>query len=170
MGASKFLCSNWIQDMEKWFGQCHASLDSSLNEAFLQCQCIMTCEKAHITHYIAYVAPNYKNILFTEWGNHTWHQYMLEPILLSPIWTIASMQASSNAISCESRIEVQVMRVVIYAHFAWNKFESLKFTHWYKCFAFDHIWLCVPHIFDQTQSFHEFLSQSNALSVANIYR
>ena len=40
---SKMLCSGWMQDMEKWFGRWdvthllhNASLDSSVNEAFLQ--------------------------------------------------------------------------------------------------------------------------------------
>ena len=65
---SKFFCSSWMQDMEKWFGRWDAtdlihdaSLDSSIKEAFLQCQCIMTWEKyggSHITHYTTHVAPN----------------------------------------------------------------------------------------------------------------
>ena len=46
---SKILCSSWMQHMEKWFGRWDAThlfhdapLDSSVNEAFLQHQCIMT--------------------------------------------------------------------------------------------------------------------------------
>ena len=46
---SKILFLGWMQDMEKWFGRWDAtrllhdaSLDSSVNEAFLQRQCIMT--------------------------------------------------------------------------------------------------------------------------------
>ena len=57
---SKKLCSGWMQDMEKWFGRWDAthlihdaSLDSSVNEAFLQRQCIMTweqCGGSRFTH------------------------------------------------------------------------------------------------------------------------
>ena len=80
--------------MEKWFGRWdathllhEASLDSFVNEAFLQRQCIMTWDKcggSHFTHYTTHVAPNYKTIFFAERGNRT-HQYMLEPIPLSTI-------------------------------------------------------------------------------------
>ena len=42
MYKSKMLCSDWMQDLEKWFGRWDAthllhdaSLDSSVNEAFL---------------------------------------------------------------------------------------------------------------------------------------
>ena len=90
---SKILCSGWMQDMEKWFRRWDAthllhdaSLDSSVNEAFLQRQCIMTWEKcggSRFTHYITHVA------LTTERGNRT-HRYMLEPIPLSVIRTIAT--------------------------------------------------------------------------------
>ena len=62
--------------MEKWFGTWDAihllhdaSLDSSVNEAFLQCQCIMTWDKGgglHFTYYTTHVAPDYKTIFFTE--------------------------------------------------------------------------------------------------------
>ena len=94
---SNMLCSDWMQDMEKWFGRLDttfllhdASLDSSLNEAFLQRQCIMTWDKcggSRITHYTTHVAPN----------------YMLEPIPLSGIGTIVSMQLSSHALWCETK-------------------------------------------------------------------
>ena len=94
------LCSGWMQDLEKWLGRWDArhllhdvSLDSSVNEAFLQHQCIMTWDKwggSHFTHYTTNVAPNYKTIFFVEWGSHT-HRYMLEPIPISTIRTIASI-------------------------------------------------------------------------------
>ena len=63
------------------------SLDSSINEAFLQRQCIMTWEKcggSRFTHYTINVAPNYKTIFFAERGSRT-HRYMLEPIPISAI-------------------------------------------------------------------------------------
>ena len=59
MHKSKILCSGWMQDMKKWFGRWDAthllhdaSLDSFVNEAFLQCQCIMTYVEAHASHII----------------------------------------------------------------------------------------------------------------------
>ena len=106
-----FLELHGKQDMEKWFGRWDAthlihdaSLDSSVNEAFLQRQCIMTWEKcggSRFTHYTTHVAPNYKTIFFTERGNRM-HRYMLEPIPLSAIRTIASMRLSSHALRCET--------------------------------------------------------------------
>ena len=79
--------------MEKWFGRLdathlihHATLDSSINEAFLQHQCIMTREKCGDSrlHIIQHVTPNYKTIFFTEHGRRT-HRFMLEPIPLFAI-------------------------------------------------------------------------------------
>ena len=51
------------------------------------------------TLYYTCRAPNYKTIFFTERGNRT-HRYMLEPIPLSAIWTIAS-GLGSHALWCE---------------------------------------------------------------------
>ena len=83
-----------MQDMKKWFGRWDAthllhdaSLDSSINEAFLQCRCIMTWDKcggSRFTHYTTHVARNYQNHILAERGNHT-HRYMLEPTQLSAI-------------------------------------------------------------------------------------
>ena len=97
----------------KWFGRWNAthllhdaSLDSSVNKAFLQCQCSMTWDKcggSRFTHYTTHVAPNYKSIFFAERGNCT-HRYMLEPIPLFAIRTIASMQLNSHAFPCETGI------------------------------------------------------------------
>ena len=111
LSLSLSLYNGWMQDMEKWFGRWgathlirDASLDSSVNEAFLQRQCIMTWEKcggSRLTHYTTHVAPNYKTIFFTKRGNRT-HQYMLEPISLSTTRTIASMRLSSHALRCET--------------------------------------------------------------------
>ena len=68
---------------------------------------------------------------YTKWGNLT-HRYMLEPIPLFAIQTIASMRLSSHALRCETGVRAQVMRVVDYAHFALNKFESLSITLLYN--------------------------------------
>ena len=61
----KLLCSSCMQDMEKWFRRWEAthllhdaSLDSSVNEACLQRQCIMTWEKcggSRIKHIIPHM-------------------------------------------------------------------------------------------------------------------
>ena len=53
-----------------------ASIDSSMNKVFLQSHHVMTWEKiggSSLIHYIMYVAPNYKTILFAEERKHT-HQ------------------------------------------------------------------------------------------------
>ena len=67
-----------VQDMEKWFARWDAthllhdaSLDSSISEAFVQHQCIMTWDKSRgsrFTNYTTHVAPNYKTIFFAERG------------------------------------------------------------------------------------------------------
>ena len=97
-------CKIW----KKWFGRWDAtyffhdaSLDSFVNEALLQRQCIMTwdkCRGSRFTHYTTHVAPNH---IFVEWGNSI-HRYMLEPISFSVIRTIASMRLSSHALRCET--------------------------------------------------------------------
>ena len=92
------------------------------------------CGVSRFTHYTTHVAPNCNTIFFTERGNHT-HRYMLEPIPLSTIRTIASMWLSSHALRCEMG-RWGLMRVVDCAHFPLNKFESLSITLWYN--AFDH--------------------------------
>ena len=125
--------------MEKWFGGWDAthllhdvSLDTSVNEAFCNTNVSWhggKCGGSHFTHYTAYVAPNYKTNIFTEQGNHT-HRYMLESILLSAIWTIASMRLTLHSLRCEMGIGTQVMRVVGYAQFPRNKFKRLSITLW----------------------------------------
>ena len=104
----KILCFNWIQDIKKWFGKWDVthllhdtSLNSSINEAFLQCQCIMTWDKcggSRFTHYTTHVASNYKTIFF---AGKPYTSNMLEPIPVLAIRTIASMQLSSHALRCE---------------------------------------------------------------------
>ena len=70
-----------------------ASIDSSVNEAFFATPMyheMGQIEGSRFTHYTTHVAPNYKSIFFAERGNCT-HRYMLEPVPLSTIRTIASM-------------------------------------------------------------------------------
>ena len=115
-----------------------ASLDSSINEAFLQLQCIMTwgkCGDSRFIHYTTHVTPNYKTIFFTEHENYiNWY------ILLASIRPIASMQLSSYALRCE-RGHWGTNGVVNYAHIALNKFKSLSITLWHNALPliiFDH--------------------------------
>ena len=78
------------------------------------------CGDSCFTHYTTHFAPNYKTIFFTEWGNCT-HWYMLQPITLSTIRTIASMRLSSHALGHR-------WWVFDYARFAQNKFEIMSIT------------------------------------------
>ena len=84
----------------------NAWLDSFVNEAFCQCQCIMTWEKCGGSRFIGfttYFAPNYKTIFFFELRNRT-HWYMLEPIPLRAIRNIVSMRLSSHTLRWEWEI------------------------------------------------------------------
>ena len=82
-----------VQDMEKWFERLHATqllhdatLDSSMNDGFLQCKCInMTWGKrggSLFTRYSTYVLPNDISIFFVE-GRKPHMSIMLKPICLS---------------------------------------------------------------------------------------
>ena len=128
-----------------------ASLDSSVNEAFLQWQCIMTWEKcggSRFTHYTTHVAPNYKTIFFAERGNRT-HRYMLEPIPLSAIRTIASMRLSSHALRCETGRWGTSDESGRLCTLCPKQVQESKYHTLIQCSAFDHIRPCFPHIFDQ---------------------
>jgi len=108
---SKILSTGWMQGIKKWFGRWYAlhllqdaSIDSQVNEAFLQRQCITAWEKSggsRFIHYTTHIAPNYKTMFFAERGNRT-HPYMLEPIPLSAIRIIAAaIWLSSHSLQCE---------------------------------------------------------------------
>ena len=173
---SKILCSGWMQDIEKWFRRWDAthllhdaSLDSSVNEAFLQRQCIMRWDKcggSRFTHYTTHVAPNYKSIFFAERGNRT-HRYMLEPIPLSAIRTIASMRLSSHALRCETGRWGTSDESGRLCTLCPKQVRESEYHTLIQCSAFDHIRPCFPHLFDRVQSLHEFISQPKcALSIA----
>ena len=150
---SKFFCSSWMQDIEEWFGRWDAthlihdaSLDSSVNEAFLQRQFIMKWEKcggSRFTHYTTHVAPNYKTIFFAKRGNCT-HQYMVEPIPLSVIRTIASMRLSSHALRCETgrwgTSDESGRLCTLCPKWVWE----FEYHDLIQCSAFDHIRPCFP--------------------------
>ena len=54
------------------------------------------------TFCITYVAPNYKILFFSTRGNCT-YQYILEPIPLSTIWTMASILFRAHSLQCETK-------------------------------------------------------------------
>ena len=116
------------------------SLDSFVNEAFVQHQYVMTrdeCKASHFAHYTTHVATHYKTIFFAKQGN-CMHQYMLEPIPLYAIQTIASMPLSHTHCDVRQGVGAHVMRVVNYAYFALNKWESKCHTL-IQCTTFDYI-------------------------------
>ena len=153
-----------MQDKKKWFGRwdaTHLLHDASLvNEAFLQRQCIMRWDKcggSRFTHYTTRVAPNYKSIFFAERENRT-HQHMLEPISLSSIRTIASMGLSSHALRCETRRWGTSDESGRLCTLCPKQVQESEYHTSIQCF---------PHIFNQAQSLHGFLSQPQcALSIA----
>ena len=92
---------------------------------------------------------------------------MLEPIMLSAIQTIASMRLSSHASWYEAgrwgTSDESGRLCTLCPKQVWeSEYHTLI-----QCSAFDHIRPGFPHIFDQAQSLHEFLSQLQcALSIA----
>ena len=83
-------------------------------------------------------------------------QYMLEPIPLFAIQTIVSMRLSSHALSCETWRWL--------CTFCPKQVWESEYHTLIQCYTFDHIWLCFPHIFNQTQSLHNFSCSYNAHS------
>lgn len=175
---SKILSSGWMLDIKKWFGRwnaCHlvedASTDSQVNEAFLQRQCIMAWEESggsRFSHYTTYVSPNYKSLYFSERGNRT-HPYILEPIPLSAIRTIASIRLSSHSLRCETGRwgtgeESQRLCTLCPRQVRETEFHTLL-----ECSAFAQIRSSFPHIFSLGLSLHTFLSQPRCgLSIATL--
>ena len=84
--------------------------------------------EAHASHNILNVATNYKTIFFIVQHGNRLHQYVLQPIPLSDIQSIASLRLSSMHYDVRWGIGAQMMRVVSYIRFALNKFESLNNT------------------------------------------
>ena len=139
-----------------------ASLDSSVNEAFLQRQ----YGGSRFIHYIINVAPNYKTIFFKEWGSRS-HRYTLEPIPIFAIQTIASMRLSSHTLRCEMGRWGTSDESGRLCTFCPKQVRESEYHTLIQCSAFDHIRPCFPHLFDRAQSLHEFLSQPRcALSIA----
>ena len=83
-------------------------------------------------------------------------QYMLEPILLFAIQTIASIWHTMmwDKVLGYKGLEYRLCTLVA------NKFNSLSITLWYNALPLITSWLCFPQIFDQTQYLHEYFSKS----------
>ena len=149
-----------------------ASLDSSVSDTFLQCECIMTwnkCGCSHkFTHYTTYDAPNYETILFAEQGNHT-HRYMLGPILLSSIRTIASMQLNSHAFPCEMGIGHKWWDGRL-CTFCLKQARDSECHTLIQCFVFDHIRPCFPNTLTKPNPCTNSLSTTMCTLNRNIHR
>ena len=116
-------------------------------------------EPSRFIHYTIHVAPNYKTIFFTERGNRT-HRYMLEPIPLFTIrWITASMRLSSHALRCETGRWGTSDESGRLCTLCPKQVQESEYHNLIQWSAFDYIQPCFPHIFDQPQSLHEFLSQ-----------
>ena len=106
------------------------------------------------THYTTDILAKYKDTFSAEPGNDTDH-YMVEPIPLSIIQTIASIWLISHSLRCETvgwGISDESCRMCA-------TFPETS-SHFDTMLCVDHIQLWFPHIFDQTWFLHEFLSQS----------
>ena len=175
---SKILSTGWMQDIKKWFERWdashllhNASKDKTVNEAFLQRQCIMAwegCGGSRFMHYATHVAPNYKSIFFSQRGERT-HSYMLEPIPLSAIRTIASIRLSSHSLRCETGRWGTGEESHRLCTLCPNRVQESEAHTLLECPAFDHIRTRFPHIFSHGLSLHIFLAQPHcALSIATL--
>ena len=167
-----------MQDIKKWFERWDAlhllqdaSIDPQVNEAFLQRQCITAWEESggsRFTHYTTQIAPNYKTMFFAERGNRT-HPYMLEPIPLSAIRTIAAIRLSSHSLRCETGRwgnghESDRLCTLCSLQVRESEYHTLI-----ECSTFAHIRTCFTQIFSQDQGLHTFLTQPQCgLSIATL--
>ena len=116
--------------------------------------------EVHASHII----PHMSHLITKPYFSH---RYMVEPMLLFAIRTIASMRLSSHALRCDTgrwgtSDESGRLCTLFLKQVRESKYHTLI-----QCSIFDHIRPCFPHIFDQAQYLHEFLSQPQcALSIA----
>ena len=97
---------------------------------------------AHVAHHPSALFSRFPPVveILHDSGNRT-HRYMSEFILLASIRTIASCDLDHMHCDVRRGVGAHVMRVVDYAHFSLNKFESLNITHGYNALPlkiFDH--------------------------------
>ena len=112
------------------------SLDCSVSEVVLQCQRIMTWDKCGgscFTHYTIHVAPNYTNHTLCGTGKTVHINTCSRPSRCLPFKPLFPCDLAHMHCGVIRGVGVQVMRVVNYAHFSLNKFESLPLI------TFDHV-------------------------------
>ena len=97
-------------------------------------------------------------MFFIEHGNYT-HQYTLELILLSIIKNIASMRLNSS-LWCDWGHWIKGDKINWLCTFFPKQAWDSKYRTLIQISTFDHIRLCFPHMFKETQYLHEFLSLS----------
>ena len=113
-----------------------------------------------LINYTTHVAPNYKTIFLAEWGNRT-HLYMLEPVPLASIRTNVSMRFSSHALRCETGCWGTSDQSGRLCTLCPKQVRESEYHSLIQCSAFEHIQPCFPHIFDQAQSLHKYLSHNH---------
>ena len=120
--------------------------------------------EAHASHVILHVL----HLTTKPYSSQNRETVHIDPSRYLPFKPLLPCDLAHMHCDVRGGIGTQVMRVVDYAHFSLNMFESLSITlKLIQCFAFDHIQPCFLHIFHQAQSLHEFLSQPQcALSIA----
>ena len=173
---SKLLSTGWMLDISKWFKKWdahhllnNASKDIMVNEAFLQRQCLTKWEDeggSRWTHYTTHIAPNYKNLFFLE-RNHRTQPYILEPIPISAIRTLAAIRLSSHHLRCETgRWGMSDPRARLCMACGLSTLES-EYHTLIECAAYTPIRESFPHLFKQAHTLESFLSQpSSTLAIA----
>ena len=173
---SKILGTGWMLDISKWFKKWNAdhllrnaSMDPMVNEAFLQRQCIKKWEThggSRFTHYTSHIAPDFKPTFFSERGSRT-HPYMLKPIPISAIRTLAAIRLSSHPLRCETGrwgTREELHRICTFCHM---QVRETEYHTLIECPAYTHIRELFPHLFTKVHTINSFISQpSSELSIA----
>lgn len=175
---SKILSTGWMQDISKWFKKWNAhhllhdaSLDPTINEAFLQRQCITKWEAhggSRFIHYTTHIAPGYKAIFFSERSSRT-HPYLLETIPISAIRTLAAIRLSSHPLRSETGrwgTGVESLRLCTLCPMGVRETEHHTLL---DCSAFDHLRARFPQLFNEPHTISSFISQhARGLSIATL--
>ena len=167
-----------MHDTKIWFGRwealhllTEASIDTSVNEAFLQRQCITAWEEvggSRLLHYISCIAPNYKTLFFSERGNRP-QAYLLEPIPISAVRTIASICLSSHSLRCETGRWGAGEEANRLCSLCTRQVRESEAHTLLECLAFDHIQARFPITSTQIPTLQTLLSQPKlGLQVATL--
>ena len=102
----------------------------------------------------------YFKIVVDEVSNNSKHPSLCQSL------DVGFRATKCHTLRCERGVGVHVMSGRLYTLCS-KQVQEFEYPTLIKCSTFYHIRLCFPHIFDQTQSSHEFISQSQcALSIA----